>query len=288
MKFKRFLRVVALGALVPGCGPIANAARTMLIEPAHFAPRVAAMIECHRDHAVAEEAWERFLAEAPEGDYSPDFAKGFKLGFSDYLFAGGRGLPPPLPPRHYWEPRYQTTDGHRAIADWFDGFRHGAAAAQASGLRELVVIPSSASVVTRPHGPPPSGPPLPPADPLAAPVEAPASAPPPAAAPTLPTPRPLPAPRPVPAPSAPTGAKATTQTPLAVVQRNPDPRSPPAAPPAGPVQTPAGRWQPAFVAVESPAEEEGGANSPREQTDPPPEAPPPPASPAETAVDPQR
>src|SRR5207253_2309767 len=61
----------------------------------------------------------------------------------DYLYAGGSGEPPPLPPRYYWKTRYETAEGHQAIADWFAGYRLGAAMAQESGYREWVTIPSS-------------------------------------------------------------------------------------------------------------------------------------------------
>jgi hypothetical protein len=74
---------------------------------------------------------------------SPDFAHGFKDGFADYVYAGGTGEPPPLPPRYYWKTRYETPQGHQAIADWFAGFRLRAELARESGYRELVMIPSS-------------------------------------------------------------------------------------------------------------------------------------------------
>ena len=43
----------------------------------------------------------------------------------------------------YWRVYYQNAEGHEAIQDWFEGFRHGASVARASGVRDFVVIPLS-------------------------------------------------------------------------------------------------------------------------------------------------
>src|SRR5262245_28925346 len=48
---------------------------------------------------------------------------------------------PPVPPNRYRRKRYMTPEGVAAVEDWYAGFRHGAATAMASGLRNLVVIP---------------------------------------------------------------------------------------------------------------------------------------------------
>ena len=57
--------------------------------------------------------------------------------------------PPPLPPRYYWRPEYETPPGHQAIEDWSAGFRAGAGVARASGLRELVTVPASTALPSR-------------------------------------------------------------------------------------------------------------------------------------------
>jgi hypothetical protein len=80
------------------------------------------------------------------------------------LFLGGAGNPPPVPPRRYWKRKFETPEGHLAIGQWYDGFAHGASAAQASGLRQLVTVPSSLGPVPGPmfgpaHVPPPLAPP---------------------------------------------------------------------------------------------------------------------------------
>src|SRR5262249_39466700 len=93
--------------------------------------------------------------------YSPDFQQGFLCGFADYLYAGGTGNPPPLPPRGYWKSEYETPEGRQAVQDWFEGFRTGAARARASGYRELVTVPISALPPPPPLPPPPLLPPNP-------------------------------------------------------------------------------------------------------------------------------
>src|SRR5579872_1105819 len=100
--------------------------------------------ECYqtlRDCARAKEAWRAAQAACPDQAYSKDYACGFKAGFRDYLDAGGNGEPPAVPPFRYRLAGYESPGGHAAIEDWYAGFRHGAAAARASGFRELNVIP---------------------------------------------------------------------------------------------------------------------------------------------------
>jgi hypothetical protein len=97
-----------------------------------------------RDCARAKEAWRATRKDCPGQEFSRDYACGFKAGFCDYLDAGGSGQPPAVPPFRYQWTRYDSPEGHQAIEDWYAGFRHGAAAARASGFRELNVIPLSA------------------------------------------------------------------------------------------------------------------------------------------------
>jgi hypothetical protein len=176
MDFNRFLCVALVCALVQGCGPIINGTRTLVIEPIHYCRRADELIECHRNHDLAEQAWAEFAGKGPCVAHSDDFAKGFKQGFADFLFAGGTGAPPPLPPRHYWGSKYQSAEGRRAIEDWFGGFRQGAETAKHNGWRRFIEVPTTATLAgslpaaaTAPPRPEPVGP----------------------AAPVLPSPRPL-------------------------------------------------------------------------------------------------
>src|SRR5262249_6488511 len=140
-----------------------------------------------RNAALAEEAWANFVGALPDGQYSPDFAVGFKAGFEDYLFAGGNGEPPVVPPRGYWKPEFESPQGQEMMQDWFRGYRHGAAVAKDGGYREVITTRASAGL-PRFMLPPPSGQPKVKTMPLA---DEP-----------VPEPTPLPPPRPLPPPKA--------------------------------------------------------------------------------------
>jgi hypothetical protein len=135
--------IVGVCLAVQGCGPITYATRTLVIEPVHYCLTADNLLETHRNYQLAESSWKAIVHAEPGVSYSADYAAGFKDGFADYLYAGGTGEPPPLPPRHYWKFRYETPQGHQAIEDWFAGFRHGAAVAQQSGYREWVLLPAA-------------------------------------------------------------------------------------------------------------------------------------------------
>jgi hypothetical protein len=84
---------------------------------------------------------------------SAEFELGFKDGFTDYLYAGGTGEPPPVPPRCLWNLDYRTPRGRQAADDWFAGFRCGAAVVRENGYREKMLLPSSLST-SKPAVPP--------------------------------------------------------------------------------------------------------------------------------------
>jgi hypothetical protein len=95
--------------------------------------------EQQRERELAAAAWARYAA-ASEHPYIEDFAEGFKAGFADYLYAGGTGEPPPLPPKRYWASRYESAEGAEVVRRWYAGWRAGAAEARASGLRQFVTL----------------------------------------------------------------------------------------------------------------------------------------------------
>ncbi len=143
-------------AAVPGvgCRFAEHTWHTAVSEPFHYSVYWQDKISRARFRAAAHEALERerALARAERDDYvhepfSPAHEMGFIDGFSDYLYAGGTGEPPPLPPRKLWRAEFQNQDGYQAAIDWFHGFKHGTSVARASGLRNLVIIPMSDSVV---------------------------------------------------------------------------------------------------------------------------------------------
>ncbi len=95
-----------------------------------------------RNDVLAQKAWGQWSWCYDDLDYPFHFAKGFKAGYQDVL-AGGKGCQPTLPPRCYWKPCYQSAEGRCKINAWFDGFSHGAVAAQQDGYGNLQAIPIS-------------------------------------------------------------------------------------------------------------------------------------------------
>jgi hypothetical protein len=166
----------------------------------------------------AEQAWAEACG-APGRRFSRAYHDGFVEGFIDYVEAGGSGEPPYLPPFRYRLTPYRTADGVAVIEDWYAGFRHGAAVARGSGMRELNVVPlpgpaipaeGRPSDLLEPPAPPPSG---------GSPWEPPR---------VLPMPRPIPsAPAPIPPPRVVPDrpAQGTPLPPRAVL----DPPAPPGA-----------------------------------------------------------
>jgi hypothetical protein len=125
-----------------GCEPARAITSNLILDPLKW-DRYSDGIGRHiRDASLAEEAWEEVCVR--DGDaYSRHYRRGFLEGFRDYMNMGGTGDPPTLPPRSYWRIYYQSPEGHDAIQDWFDGFRHGSSVAKASGIRDYVTVPVS-------------------------------------------------------------------------------------------------------------------------------------------------
>ena len=143
MRLKRYLALLGLCAVAQGCTPLKNVAETVICEPAAYCLGMDDFVSCCRNRHLADEAWYHFQSALPDCQYSDDFADGFKTGFADFLYAGGNGDPPVVPPRSYWRPTYETPQGQLMMQDWFRGYRHGTAVARESGYREAVVVPAS-------------------------------------------------------------------------------------------------------------------------------------------------
>jgi len=95
-----------------------------------------------RNRILAQQGWNEWSWCYEELEYPFHFAKGFKAGYRDIL-SGGNGCQPTLPPRCYWKPQFQTPEGRCKTMAWFDGFSHGALAAQQDGFGNLNEIPMS-------------------------------------------------------------------------------------------------------------------------------------------------
>lgn len=149
MRRKAILLFLLLCPLGSGCGLFGTGARNLWYE--------ANLIKTSRYERLcldrmAHQAWEEVKGSCPQYANSVDYACGFKEGFVDYLYAGGNGEPPAMPPKRYLRFREQKAHGCEALLAWYAGYRHGAAVAMASGLRQRLLIPL----------PPPPGPSLPP------------------------------------------------------------------------------------------------------------------------------
>lgn len=133
------LTLVVLCAAPSGCNLVINATRNACYEPTRLCTEYKERCS-HR--SLAKKVWSEVQAQSADVTFSEHYGRGFRQGFVDFIWAGGTGQPPPIPPRPYWKFRYESSEGYEDIRDWFDGYRHGTAMAEAGGYRELVVIPT--------------------------------------------------------------------------------------------------------------------------------------------------
>jgi hypothetical protein len=126
-----------------GCSVCQQARRTVCFEPLDFPLKLDRARSLKTYRRWAAEAWRTERAACPEAAASRDYATGFQDGFVDFLYAGGDGTPPPIPPRKYWNLAWRSPAGQVAANQWFAGFRHGAQVAHDGGYRQQAVVPSS-------------------------------------------------------------------------------------------------------------------------------------------------
>ncbi len=122
-----------------------------------------------RNRMRAQHAWNEWSWCYDDLDHPFHFAKGFKAGYRDIL-NGGKGCQPTLPPRCYWKSCYRSAEGRCKVNAWFDGFSHGALAAQQDGVGAWNQIPLSPTARMNMHAVTRSGQPMPTAHPLPPPV----------------------------------------------------------------------------------------------------------------------
>src|SRR5262249_47911814 len=133
MKMPALWAITILCLLDAGCSMYRSVARIAVQVP------LQQMDEClgeHRNEMLAKMAWNQHNRETREEHHSADYRDGFIAGYADFLEWGGNGTPPAVPPFHYWLLHGQSPEGHQAAEDWFAGFRHGAAVAHQSGVRQ--------------------------------------------------------------------------------------------------------------------------------------------------------
>jgi hypothetical protein len=135
--------VVLLCFQFTGCMVCHDMKRRLFWEPEEFSwPDDRALsLDIYRD--LADRAWDEIRRSDPELRCATDFADGFKDGFVDYVYAGGSGDPPPVPPRRYWNVDFRTTGGHEAANRWVEGYRLGVTTAREGGFRDQAVLQST-------------------------------------------------------------------------------------------------------------------------------------------------
>jgi hypothetical protein len=121
------------------------AARNVYFETTY---RLAEVSDCRQSRKLADEAWKTHQGGHPT---SKEYEKGFKAGFSEFIFDGRTYRP--APPPYLLTRQHKAAASQAALEDWIHGYEDGVAAAQQSGLRRLVVVPPDA--LARPPFPAP-------------------------------------------------------------------------------------------------------------------------------------
>jgi hypothetical protein len=85
-----------------------------------------------RNDVWARQAWHEQKEQFSGHQEFRAFGAGFRDGYIG-VASGGNGCPPPVPPRKYWSWHYQTPEGQCKVAAWFEGYAHGARAAEEDG-----------------------------------------------------------------------------------------------------------------------------------------------------------
>ena len=109
--------------------------------------RIDALEACARHKCQAQQAWNEQSWYYEKLDHPFHFAKGFKTAYRDVI-EGGNGCQPTLPPKCYWTSRFQSAKGRCKVNEWFDGYSHGALAAQQDDVGAWAEIPLSPTART--------------------------------------------------------------------------------------------------------------------------------------------
>lgn len=142
------LTVLLLASAVglPGCSVCQYARLVAYEEPMLFNEECDDRASMAAYRSMADQAWIETGASYPEDCLAGDYAWGFREGFAEFVYAGGTGEPPAVPPRPYWQLDVRSGEGAAAIRSWFEGFRHGARLARDGGYRRATTLTVSASL----------------------------------------------------------------------------------------------------------------------------------------------
>lgn len=149
MRWKLIALIIAPCLCNTGCSMYAAIAKNTVEVPTIMTDEC--MIE-QRSKLQACAAWREVVAKSGDEHFSAAYQDGFIEGYSDYLVRGGKGEPPPVPPLRYLLMHDQNPQGREKQEQWFAGFRHGAALAMRSGLREYITVPLSTVWPANPYG----------------------------------------------------------------------------------------------------------------------------------------
>ena len=136
------LLAAALG-IAGGCSVCQHARRTLIQEPSEYSSKWDRSRSLKVYRQWADQAWIAESGACPEVGSVDDYAMGFRDGFVDYVYAGGDGEPPPVPPRKFWNIAWRNPQGDAASQQWFAGYRHGAHTAREGGYRNGGIVKSS-------------------------------------------------------------------------------------------------------------------------------------------------
>ncbi|MBA3482290.1 MAG: hypothetical protein H0T51_10785 [Pirellulales bacterium] len=134
---------LCLSAGLFGCSNCQQARRTLFQEPKAYSNKKDREQSLEAYRAWADAAWRTERRTCSAGVVNDDYRAGFRDGFVDFVYAGGNGEPPPVPPRQFWNLPGRMPGGQDAAAAWFVGYRHGAKTARVGGYRERGVVLSS-------------------------------------------------------------------------------------------------------------------------------------------------
>ena len=166
MRYTRIFILIALIPLGPGCElPLGSGFEIGTMQAAICSRRrwtaaTTASSGWGYRH-LGKQALDGSAQPTPRESYSVHFGRGFVDGFADFSTPVEPGDRLSCRRGVTGGPPVRTPEGNQSVEDWFAGFRQGTRTAQASGLRNLVLVPLSYGSAS-----PPPPIPLPAAEPL--------------------------------------------------------------------------------------------------------------------------
>ena len=93
------------------CRVLGLAYRTTIAEPRAYCTNCDKRESLELYSQWADQAWREQSEACTTTIEQPDYAIGFHDGFVEYVYAGGTGEPPPVPPRTFWNVGLRTAEG---------------------------------------------------------------------------------------------------------------------------------------------------------------------------------